>query len=247
YSITIYNDIPMTRTIQLCTALLLALAAAGAQAANYAGTTFEIEMIVFSRPGGMEQSRETWPAAPRLQYPDRWVDFQTVGGDGDGATVLFPAATRLDNKVAALNRGGSYRVLFHKAWRQVLQQKHKAPAILIDGGDSSGDHRQLEGSVTLSVSRYLHLSTNLWFSDFADGEMTSDGIPLPSRPTLTSEEPLDLMTDSTAPLIGAQPLYAQRVAVLQEERRLRSGELHYIDHPQLGVLIEVRTVDDTEE
>ncbi|MBB3061449.1 CsiV family protein [Microbulbifer rhizosphaerae] len=235
----------MTRTIQLCTALLLALAAAGAQAANYAGTTFEIEMIVFSRPGGMEQSRETWPAAPQLQYPDRWVDFQTA--DGDGATALSPAVTRLDNKVAALNRGGSYRVLFHKAWRQVLQQKHKSPAILIDGGDSSGDHRQLEGSVTVSVSRYLHLSTNLWFSDFVGGEMTTGGIPLPSRPTLASEEPLNLMTGSPAPLVGVQPLYAQRVAVLQEERRLRSGELHYIDHPQLGVLIEVRTVDGTEE
>lgn len=234
----------MTRTIQLCTALLLALAAAGAQAASYAGTTFEIEMIVFSRPGGMEQSRETWPAAPRLQYPSRWVDFQTAGDDGEA--VLSPAATRLGNKAAALNRSSSYRVLFHKAWRQVLQQKHSAPAVLIDGGDSSGGHRQLEGSVTLSVSRYLHLSTDLWFSDFAGGDMTTGGIPLPPRPTLASDEPLDLMTGSPAPLIGAQPLYPQRVTVLRQERRLRSGELHYIDHPLLGVLIEVRTVEATD-
>lgn len=157
----------MTRIIQLCSALLLALAAIGANAADYAGTTFEIELIVFERIRGMEQASETWPATPRLKYPHHWVDFNTAGED---SLLLAPATTKLDNKAAALNLGGSYRVLFHKAWHQVLQQKRNAPAILISGGDSFGGHTQLGGSITLSVSRYLHLSTNLWLSEFGTVE-----------------------------------------------------------------------------
>ncbi|SHE51080.1 Peptidoglycan-binding protein, CsiV [Microbulbifer donghaiensis] len=241
----------MTRFLKICSALLLTLAAAGAQAVNYAGTTFEIEMIVFERPQGMAQARETWPAAPRLQYPNRWVDFDTAEGE---QLVLSPVATRLDNKAAALTRGGD-RVLFHKAWQQVLQQKRRSPAILISGGDSIDGHRRLEGSVTVSVSRYLHLSTDLWLSEFGPSQ-SENGILLPRRPQARSEEPMELtvtsgeFTPTTAGGFFAEtpaPVYAQRVAQLQQERRMRSGELHYLDHPAFGILIEIRTVAPEEE
>ena len=168
-----------------------------------------------------------------------------------------------------------------------------------------GNHHQLEGSVTLSVSRYLHLSTDLWLSEWLP--TTSDassygispsattstteavapqGITVPTRPraaiakrdaSLTGDEPVGLGSASapndgfgysassgystasdSAVFHGENALeepavmapaekIAARVAVLNEERRLRSGELHYIDHPKLGVLIEVRTVEQTEE
>ncbi|SDZ79283.1 CsiV family protein [Microbulbifer marinus] len=240
----------MTRILKICSALLLALTAAGAQAANYAGTTFEIEMIVFERPQGMAQARETWPAAPRMQYPNRWVDFDTAKGE---ALFLSPVATKLDNKVAALRRGGD-RVLFHKAWQQVLQQKRNSPAILISGGDSFSGHQRLEGSVTVSVSRYLHLSTDLWLSEFGP-QQVNNGILLPRRPEAPREEPLALAGTAAqfGPAANAfatrppQPVYAQRVAQLQQERRMRSGELHYLDHPAFGILIEIRTVAPEEE
>lgn len=251
-----YSGNSMTRLSQLCATLVLALAAAGAQAANYAGTTFEIEMIVFERTGGMAQSRETWPAAPRLQYPEEWVDFDTADGEN---LFLSPVATRLNNKTAALNRGGSYRVLFHKAWRQVLQLKRNSPAILIAGGDTFGDHHRLEGSVKLSVSRYLHLSTDLWLNDFGGGQpVEGGGVLLPSRPVaeiaaVAGEEPMGLqaqdMGPSPSPLepvaadTAPEPAYASHVTLLREERRMRSGELHYLDNPAFGILIEVRTVE----
>lgn len=294
------------RLKQLTGAALLALCAAGAEAASYAGTQFEIEMVVFSRESGMSQSRETWPAAPRLAYDSHWVDFDTPSKSDPMTPALQPAPNQLDNKVAALKRSSGYQVLFHKTWRQVLQTERNAPAILVTGGAMDGNHHQLEGSVTLSVSRYLHLSTDLWLSEWLPetlgtpafnntGLNNSDlnnreatvpqGIAVPTRPraavtsndsSLTGDEPMGLgapaaqgsnsgysatsgystAADSAvfhgegalgeaATKEPAQKI-AARVAVLNEERRLRSGELHYIDHPKLGVLIEVRTVEATE-
>ncbi len=240
------SGINMTRFIKLCTALLLATCAAGTQAASYAGNTFEIEMIVFSRTAGMEGAREDWPAAPRLSYPSRWIDFSST--DDGGNPVLTQVATQLDNKAAALQRSSSYRVLFHKAWQQQLWQKRRSPSILVSGGETHGSHSQLEGTVKLSVSRYLHLSTNLWMSEFGGPETATGGILLPT-PTKQEDEPLDLATGSAgiAPLRAESPAYAARVATLQQERRMRSGELHYLDHPLFGVLIQVRKVDETEE
>ncbi|MFV8782467.1 CsiV family protein [Microbulbifer sp. SA54] len=254
----------------LGSALLLSLCAAGAEAASYAGNQFEIELVVFSRDNGMNQSRESWPAAPRLEYADRWVDFDTPSSADAGYPALQPAANQLDNKVDALRRSPGYRVLFHKTWRQVLQEQRNAPQVLIKGGPALQDHHALEGSITLSVSRYLHLSTDLWLSelDAPSGATTSSvqGIQIPAQPKSAlrgdvSEEPVALSSDSAFGGNGSYstsadsavffadgateahtPFYASRVAVLQEERRLRSGELHYIDHPKLGVLVEVRTV-----
>ena len=290
------------RLKQLTAAALLTLCAAGAEAAGYAGTQFEIEMVVFSRESGMSQSRETWPAAPQLNYDSRWVDFDTPTSSDPMTPVLQPAPNQLDNKVAALKRTSGYQVLFHKTWRQVLQTERNAPAVLVSGGAVDGNHHQLEGSVTLSVSRYLHLSTDLWLSEWlpqntgplgypastsaisgTNGPAPAQGIAVPTRPraavtatdTDAGDEPLGLGQPSqpgsssgfsatsgystaadSAVFHGeggepqvAEPAHkmAARVAVLKEERRLRSGELHYIDHPKLGVLIEVRTVEQTED
>jgi len=248
----------MTRTLRLCFTLLLSLTAASANAVNYAGTPFEIEVVVFSHTQGMEKSGETWPAAPQLQYPQRWVDFHTAKG---GVPLLTQVPTQLNNKVAALNRSGNYRVLFHRAWQQVLQQKHRSPAIVISGGDSYGDHHQLEGSITLSVSHYLHLSTDLWYNDFSAGadNVALSGVLLPQAPRAplapSGDEPMDLSASAAAAgaaaterLPGAAtntaslPVYARHVALLQAKRRLRSGELHYFDSPLLGLLIEIRKV-----
>lgn len=273
------------RLKQATGAVLLALCAAAAQGAGYAGTEFEIEMVVFARENGMNQSRETWPAAPRLDYRERWVDFNTPSSADPMVPALRPVPGHLDNKVAALKRDSGYQVLFHKTWRQVLQSERNAPAVLISGGQRDGNHHQLEGSVTLSVSRYLHLSTDLWFSEWlpqtadlafpttqgVSEQAPPTGISVPTRPRTVaaavtgSEEPLDLNSGNiraesavfqsgssfsdraiTEPASesASEPMekLAARVAVLQEERRLRSGELHYIDHPKLGVLVEIRTV-----
>lgn len=237
----------MTRIFQLCSALLLAALSASSHAANYAGTTFEIEMIVFSRTQGMEQAREAWPAAPRLEYPRNWVDFNTLNGE---SPLLFPVANQLDNKAAVLNRGG-YRVLFHRSWQQVLEQKRNSPAILVSGGNTVGGLGELEGSVTLSVSRYLHLSTNLWFTEFAPRQ-DSGAILLPRKPRApmpeSTEEPMGFgpAPINTMPALQPAQVFASHVAPLKQERRMRSGELHYLDHPKFGVLIQVRTVEQPE-
>ncbi|WP_237056034.1 CsiV family protein [Microbulbifer sediminum] len=236
----------MTRFLKLCSALLMVLSATSTQAASYAGTTFEIEMIVFSRTAGMDGAREDWPAAPRLSYPGRWIDFSSTGDDG--APLLDQVPTQLDNKAAALKRSSSYRVLFHKAWQQRLWQKRRAPSILVSGGETNGRHSELEGTIKVSVSRYLHLSTNLWMSEFASPAMDGRGILLPTPSRQQDDEPLELSagpagTSGAMRLRADAPVYAAHVAQLQQERRMRSGELHYLDHPLFGVLIQVRKVE----
>jgi Peptidoglycan-binding protein, CsiV len=161
----------------------------------------------------------------------------------------------LNPNARALKRDKRYRVLFHQSWRQPVVDIDNAPSLLISGGDSFSNHHELEGSITISVARYLHLHTNLWFSEFTRnyGQEQGQWPALPIRPDLrqvesqewsTSLEGNDAWSNFNGPesefeKILNQPYVLDRVVLVKQKRRMRSGELHFIDHPLLGLLIKV--------
>ena len=172
--------------------------------------------------------------------------------------IALPAAQReFNGKAAYMQRSGRYQTLFHQSWAQpVLAQGNALPLILDRSGDT-GQWSRLQGSVTLYLSRYLHLETNLWLNtsgDYLPGEWRMPAPPLgpPSLIVETSidetpgafgEQWVESTTGSAAdgePEQSIGPVYPYRHAVLlQQKRRMRSTEVHYIDHPRLGVVIKI--------
>lgn len=81
-----------------------------------------------------------------------------------------------------------------------------------------------------------------------EAESAAASEPAPGEPPgangepSANEEPSDIEPKPPAPVTFRKPLhdYEFRHAVLvQQHRRMRSGELHYIDHPLLGIIIKV--------
>lgn len=174
----------------------------------------------------------------------------------DRALALLPAdQLSLRNEVQRLNRNNQYRVLFHGGWHQPLLENQQGPAILITGGDLYDDHYELEGSVQLSLRNYLHVDTNLWLTQFSTnyGQERAPWPNLPRRPN----QPIDIIDfmfyfdESSSGLwnqfnqnrdydaLMTQPYVVENIMLLQQSRRMRSGELHYIDHPKMGVLVKL--------
>ncbi|MFT7560799.1 MAG: hypothetical protein ACI93R_002722 [Flavobacteriales bacterium] len=186
-----------------------------------------------------------------------------------------------------LDRSRGYRVLMHETWRQELHDKNEADSIFISGGEHYGEHFELEGSIELSLSRYLHITSNLWLTHFEDnyGQESEHWPNLPSlpkktplfirpeaiQPALDAEKPFELTLGVSTPFsfdlsagqlgtnaqdlnliqpssfgIGTQlfeeraPYVIKEIAKLSAKRRMRSNELHHIDHPRLGILIQIQ-------
>lgn len=191
---------------------------------------YQVEMIVFSRAS--TTSQEQWPVDVKLSYPESLVSLKADGGGSDGFTML-PASERLLNSQAAtLAKSGSYTLLFHQAWRQMIQ----APKtnILITGGHSFNDHQELEGNISLSVGQFLKLQTNLWLTQFVPaGTPVTEAWPeLPSLPNA-------LATEADKP----QEFLIKRIVKISQQRSMRSNEVHYIDHPLLGIIIKIIPYD----
>ena len=158
-----------------------------------------------------------------------------------------------------------HRTLLHESWVQPLEVEKRSLPIVLDRSGDTGQWPQLQGSVKLYLSRYAHLETNLWLNtngSYLPGQWNMPAPPL-GPPSLVVEGPVlleevDIIVDQptlagevvlfeggelTEGLAGAEvlgPVYPYRHAVaMQQKRRMRSGEIHYIDHPMFGMVIKL--------
>ncbi|MBM68449.1 MAG: hypothetical protein CME43_03100 [Haliea sp.] len=205
---------------------------------------------VTAAPGAEVAAAED-AAAPRLPTP----------------FVLLPAQAReFRGKAAYMERNGPYRILFHEVWWQPVGSARTALPIVLDRSGDDQAYPALQGTIRLHRSRFLHVDTRLWLNtngDYLPGTWRMPAPPLapasleliaapvlPTQPT-APEAPIgyDPQWDAASGLLDAPepesaPAYPYRHAVLlQQQRRMRSNEVHYIDHPLLGLVIKLTPLD----
>ncbi len=140
----------------------------------------------------------------------------------------------LTEQTAKLQRGNRHRILWHQRWLQAAPERGAAIPVLVQSGERWGPRFELEGTLGLSIGRYLHMDAKLWLQE-------------PPLLPVSEEEPsmAELVSDAAPEPIDTLPAFAQpeyRYMALEEHRRLRSNELHYLDHPRFGVLLLVQPV-----
>jgi hypothetical protein len=177
--------------------------------------------------------------------------------------VALPAGERTFPS-AYMRRSGRYDTLFHEAWYQPVRGEDEALPLILDRSGDTGYWPRLQGSVKLYLSRYLHIETNLWLNTdgrYLPGQWRMPAPPL-GPPSLIIEYPATAESAAVIPTSPAGaaaewpadgafpgapdpnaveetgPQYPFRHAVLlQQNRRMRSKEVHYLDHPLLGVVL----------
>lgn len=127
----------------------------------------------------------------------------------------------------------AYETLVHFGWTQPTFPQEQTPPIelrlLVEPPPG------LDGTLTLYLSRYLHLVVDLALdasSDFEEEIVDEDAFFRfgDSRPSYDNE------------LEREMPVVRFRI---QEDRILKNGELRYFDHPKFGVLARVTRVEES--
>ncbi|MBB5187406.1 MULTISPECIES: CsiV family protein [Zhongshania] len=218
---------------------------------------FHIDMVVYANndPGNMYE--EDWPDNVHLRYPRKWVRLQT---NTNSPRIVDSSDPEFAKAAQSLRMSSRYRPLFLASWEQDLLPRKKSPAILIQGGRQFGKHYELEGYIRIAVERYLHVDTNLWLVRYGSH---SGNYYLPHQPQSYDEpEELSSLADKA---FEDSPEYRQfkqqnpdfqpsaqaqqdadhpieQIVVMKQQRRMRSDELHFIDHPKFGVIIKVTKI-----
>ena len=218
----------------LCTALIsaaLMLQPTQALAADDKDETwYQIEVIIAKR-GDQIPTLETFALQPA---PITWhqgraltpVDPEIISHSPieNVEFIILPADQRiLNNEVQTLANHEDYEVLVHQSWRQILKGNKAIHWIDIKGDYTWAGHQQLEGSLGFSKGRYLHIHSELHLNQF---------------PTIESASSRHTKQKFLSDRQSLVPIIETRYSLIQR-RKMRSKELHYLDHPKLVLLVKV--------
>lgn len=232
---------------------------------------FDIEVIIFKRAVDAEKVNESWPNTQPEISLERVGSFQdTQYRSRKGVQMLPYSEYKLAPQKNRLSNHAGFEVLMHTAWRQGDQGKSYAPVFHIQAGrdfskqfNADGSEKgavtasnpdgfqeetidkplyELDGKLQIYVQHYLYAETTLDLKAPSVREVTlqEQQIELDS-PVSGAENNVQVgnLTEISPTVEVEEFLKSYR---MDQKRRMRSTETHYLDHPLLGMVIQVRRV-----
>ena len=148
-------------------------------------------------------------------------------------------------------------IIWHQAWVEEIQDADNAILHDVDTVLEGELKVEVSGSVRLHRSRYIHITPDLSVQQYVLGfpldetdiqeETPEAEITKPAAPqdhpfaAFRMEPELIQETEATElELIPEEPVWMPlRAAHIDRSRRMRSDEVHYLDHPLLGMVVKV--------
>jgi hypothetical protein len=154
------------------------------------------------------------PLGPEpLAEPDPLAEARAAAEEALRIRPLAPSELKLGNEYRRLQALSAYEPLLHAGWVQPgLAEEDAAPFELATLGVLNPS-----GTVRVHLSRFLHITLDVTYRGAED-------------PHLASAD--DVLTE-----VALAPRYR-----LKTTRSVRSGELHYFDHPAFGILMRITPV-----
>ena len=233
---------PRLITTKSILATVVFLAGIGLNSLAYA-KDYAIEVIIFVNKDGLQQTAEQFSFNHVIPVPSNGITLDSTTNNTDWQPI--PAEDYILNNVAEkLTRSGRYRILKHLAWRQPVVDRDDALPINITAGrdftslfperayrqiefsdtstetdqSASNTVRELAGTINVVITRYIHVYSDMVYR-------------LPRSNPMSIDDALNrdqVLVD-----------YA-----VNSHRRMRSRELHYIDHPLVGILVEATPIEE---
>ncbi len=201
---------------------------------------YAIEVIIFVNKDGLQHTAEQFSINQFIPVPRDGLQLYSPNNNTDWQPVSEDEYI-LNNVAEKLKRSGHYRILKHIAWRQPAVEKDEALPIRIIAGRDFTDlyperaYRQIEfsdtsnqtntgsnkvhelaGTIKVAITRYIHVYSDLVY-----------------RLPRTNPSYIDDALNREQILVD----YA-----VNSHRRMRSRELHYIDHPIVGIIVEATPI-----
>lgn len=215
---------------------------------------YTVEVIIFANTDTRALDDEYWPEINEVPLKTSITLAEPTQSDDELTAFqkLTPSLLSLNQELAQLKRSGNYRVLYHEGWMQPVAETQQPQPVRIQGGNILDNGMfELDGYIGIGKGRYLHFRPDLYFSRSMTAEESAMLLKpqqkTPQDMTVSSEAQELTTTAASAAAQVIQPveLFIPEILTvnLTQARRMRSKQLHFIDHPLFGVLIEIIPVE----
>jgi hypothetical protein len=192
--------------------------------------------------GGISQSIEIGKEAdvPAARSVGDIIDAALAQGSPNSEGALAFSNRDADSSLQAilrsLRRSSRFTVLSHQSWVQPVGSE--PTPVLVQAGQRYDDRFEVEGTLSFTRSRFLHVQTNLWYTIFEPRSGESNPFVAGFQSNL-SDEILSEYPELVKVERERGQYFAARTHLMFQSRRMRSDELHYIDHPLFGIVVRI--------
>lgn len=185
--------------------------------------------------------------------------LQTSNAPPKLRTPFAEQGIAFENDIERFSKAKDLQLIWSRKWQQPIPEKEdtelaenavkinfRTPINFQKTLNSSTPLLEAEvtGELYLYRSRYLHLVSKLniqhWQSLNNTHSLDKSTTGLLSHP---NNHDNIIPSNSSTPLTAINEIPI-RAAMINQSRRMRSNELHYIDHPMLGILVKVTPLDE---
>ncbi len=236
------------------------LFAVEADANEEAVTWYQVEVLLFKNNKDYKQDKNNIS----LSIPSPEEQYILVKGDPMVSNQLkrLPNNSLILNKsFKAMSRSNDFEVLEFAGWKQALIKDKTGIPLTIKTGEQFGERYELEGQLTFRKNRYLHVKADLYLANYIEGTSTNlqewlleDQLKAGSfssttqiNPPPTKQSNVIMVQEEAREAFYTEEsttsYVASNIAHMSESRRMRSGEIHFLDHPKFGVLVTIEPTD----
>ena len=220
---------------------------------------YQVDLVVFRYTNNT--SGELWPELEERHLPKNIIHLHTADGDSNSddedegdkniAYISLPEQQMLLNDQArALGKKRDYQVLTQRAWRMPVSEK--GYPVAIEASIEGPEPVSLDGTVMVTLERFLHVEVDLWLNKLAPAPILSDqdlidqdqndqdpGVQDTTFAQVDIEESdIQVKSEADSPFM----LITENFQLKQRRRIRNSKEVHYLDSPEIGVLIKLTPV-----
>jgi hypothetical protein len=181
----------------------------------------QVEVVVFELKHP-QTDNEKWPAQPENPADVPSQSLNDRGNpDRDAFVVLPPTQFKLNKTIANMESSGEYKMLYHTAWRQPLN--NNSPSVRIE------KNNELLGTVTLNNLHQPNINADLILHRSAESAVTDPA------------EMMDPALKNQNSIIEASNQMDNTIQYrLKQSQHFKTGDLTYFDHPAFGMLVDVQ-------
>ncbi len=238
---------------------------------------YQADLVVFLNESSMNGS-EKWPEITTQLLPGNIVELKSFDISAqvepvqdwlntEAQVTEAPDITReayvelpfqkqlLQKQGNSLERSKGYRVLKRQSWLLSVREGEETPAVVVRQTETESQHPfQLQGTVSVSSGRFLHVDLDLWYRELAQEILNSnaqqaevDSMDLVETSEGQTEE-LEVVKpvqdvigkDQLLYSPNGKPMKVTRNFPLKQSRKIqRTEQTQYLDTPVIGALFKL--------
>ncbi|WP_168188129.1 CsiV family protein [Hahella sp. CCB-MM4] len=216
---------------------------------------FQVDVIIFKNLS--PETEETFDHPPVMQDDTAPLSLVSFNPLTENQTQLLPeSAYILKEEERKLARSRNFSVISHYSWMISLRESQSLTYQIPSQIDADNE-TELQGQINIALRRYLHATPNITITRWATPEPTFLDNLFGELQTPTTMGDMDGLNAGNSAQAASSPAYSPIAPELptnplkakglepreyyniHQPRRMRSGEVHYFDHPMFGLLIKM--------